>query len=88
MKLPAKIQLAGKPVVVRRSRRPLKGEWGYYRNDKKSGEIVLSKDLPDSRALTILIHEALHGLFFYLDEEVVHQASIELAEALETLELA
>lgn len=83
VKVPATIQLAGKPVTVRKSKRPLKNDYGYYRN----GEIVISCDLPDDKVLLILTHEAFHGLFYYLDEAVVDHASKELIEAYEILEL-
>ena len=84
MKLPATITLAGKSITVRKSKRPLRGVWGYAKHEN----IVLSSDLPEDRALAIMIHEAMHLLFWFLSEETVDHASKELAEALEILDLA
>ena len=77
------VQLAGKPVVVRTSRRPLKKLDGYC----KGGQIVLSCDLTDRGKLEVFLHEALHKLFWILDEDVVEAAADELTDALEITEL-
>lgn len=81
---PSTIQLAGKPIQVRVSARPLKASYGYMKDD----EIVLSKGLNEHERLDTFLHESLHHLFYFLDEDVVKAAATELADALETLELA
>jgi hypothetical protein len=78
------IQLGGKPVAVRESRRPMRKHNGYC--DAKS--IVISKGMSDRDTLLTFLHEALHKQFWFLDEDVVAEASTELREAIEDLELA
>jgi len=85
---PTTIQLAGKDVEVRESARPLKNELGYYwSGGDDDREIVLSKGLSEREKLRVFIHEAFHGLFYYLDETVVDRASHELTDALDELDL-
>ena len=78
--------LGTKHVVVRKSRRPLTGADGLCHGG--NGDIVISCDCAPEDILRVFVHEALHKLFWFLDEAVVHEASSELADALEELELA
>lgn len=84
MKLPAEVQLGSRTFLVRESTKPLKARYGYCRAGQ---EIVLSKGLNDSDKLRVFLHECLHALLWTLDEEVVDEASKELADALEIVEL-
>lgn len=83
MKQQAVVQLAGRDVTVRESTKPLRKRYGYYGGN----EIVLSCELEGQKKLEIFLHEALHALFYFLDESVVETSAAELAEALETLDL-
>jgi hypothetical protein len=67
----------------------------YARMRTKWGECNLSDRIitidpgtrKDHREREIAIHEAMHALFPYLDEEVIAAAAVDLDDFLETLEL-
>jgi len=88
---PCTVELAGRPVVISESRCPWKKNHGifYLVGDRgwDVAEIVISKGLTPSKQIETVIHEMLHALFYFLDEDVVDHAGGELTEALERLEL-
>lgn len=55
--------------------------------DAKKRIITLSKGLVESEKRKIFLHEAQHALYWFLDEQVVDMAAVELDEALDLLDL-
>lgn len=54
--------------------------------DAESKIIRINKETPENQVIEILIHECLHAIFPYLNEETVDEAAIELGLMLKKLE--
>jgi hypothetical protein len=77
-----KIRHSGKDWKMRVSRQPLKGSWGHCDYDKR--EIVICKTAVEKGIeREILIHEILHKIMPFLEEDCVEHAAIELDNALD-----
>jgi hypothetical protein len=80
------VHINNKRWGVRIAARPLKGEWGHCDYPKR--EIVLCPTTDRIGNLReIVLHEVLHGIMPFLDEECVHDAAIEIDDVLDALEL-
>jgi len=78
------VTLGHREYTVYESRRPFKRDKGYI--DVPNKRIVISRgQTPDEQRRTF-IHEALHALFWFLDEDVVYAAAEELCDAEEQLD--
>ena len=72
----------GKRWRVRTSTKPLRNAWGFCDYDNR--EIVLCKSAAENGVdREVLIHELLHKIMPFLDEDCVKLAAIELDDALD-----
>jgi hypothetical protein len=76
-----KVNIAHQPWKVRFGK-PMRGHWGHIEYDKR--EIVIHPKCEEKGIdREVLLHEVLHALFPWLDEEVVVDAGICIDDVLE-----
>lgn len=81
MKIPKSLKIGGHIITI--EQRPLveidsecNGGWAIWEQNK----IIIANDIPENRQMEILIHEVLHFVNIYMEEETVTYISSILAQ--------
>ena len=84
MRLPKKVQIAGKAWKVKETNVGLGNDLGKANAETK--EILIKKNQTDHEKKITLVHEMIHGFMWFLDEACVEQIATDVVDALEDCE--
>ena len=84
MKLPSKVQIAGKTWKVKETNTGLGKDLGKAIAPSKT--ILVKKKQTDIEKKITLVHEMIHGFMWFLDEACVEQMATDVVDALEACE--